>query len=283
MNKKHFSINKLKVYFIQSIAMLLLVSVFSLLDSSKMIWQYGIRSSAEDADIFGGMDSKSTMAAVSITESAVGVAGGALSGGVSAQNAEDSVQSNKKNKVIVIDAGHGGADTGTYSHDKSVIEKNCTLKIVKQLKKLLDGNDGIEVYYTRLEDKTVSKEKRLKLAHGKKADLFISIHCNASNWGDSSSYGIEGLYSARKYKGTSITGKKLSEKLADNVSKAVGGRDRGVRKREDLYLLGHSKVPVSIIEVGYMSSYKDLKYIKSEKGQKKIAGAIYDTIFDVLN
>lgn len=279
MEKKHLKINKFKVYFIQSIVMLAFVLVLSLFGSSKSFWQHGTKISAENSIVYakedkGGAD-VSTSDAVKTAERA-GTGSGEHAGML------DDKQQITKNKIVVIDAGHGGSDTGTYSRDETVIEKKCTLKIVKQLKKMLDDVDGIDVYYTRLEDKNVSKEKRLKLAHDKKADLFISVHCNAGNWGDNSSYGVEALYSNRKYKGAVITGKKLAKKLSSNVSSAVGGRDRGIRRREDLYLLGHSKLPVSIIEVGYMSSSKDLKYIKSEKGQKKIAGAIRDAIVDVL-
>ena len=185
-------------------------------------------------------------------------------------------------KIIVIDAGHGGIDEGTKSF-RGHYEKNYNLIILKELKTLLDSSDsGIKAYYTRLTDKTISKAARTKLANSLKADLFISIHCNSSEYGDSAPYGIEVLYSKRKPHNSKLSNKKLAEILLENVAGKVNNKKRGVIRREGLYIMHHSNVPASIVEVGYMSNKSDLKYIVTKNGQKKMAEGIYNGILEAL-
>ena len=95
--------------------------------------------------------------------------------------------------TIVIDAGHGGRDEGASSNNGRFKEKNCNLAIVKKLKRMLDQTD-INVIYTRLYDRYVTKKRRVTIANGKKAALFVSIHCNASDNIHSKAFGIETLY-----------------------------------------------------------------------------------------
>ena len=86
-------------------------------------------------------------------------------------------------KVVVIDAGHGGRQPGAVKWD--IYEKNINLAIVKEIKALFEqANDkSIRVYYTRLEDKNPSFSKRVELANRSNADLFVSIHNNAASDG----------------------------------------------------------------------------------------------------
>jgi N-acetylmuramoyl-L-alanine amidase len=87
----------------------------------------------------------------------------------------------KKNevKVVVIDAGHGGKDPGCSGHSGSQ-EKHIALEIALKLGKLIeDSLPGVKVVYTRTTDKFVELWQRAAIAHQNKADLFISIHCNA--------------------------------------------------------------------------------------------------------
>lgn len=81
-------------------------------------------------------------------------------------------------KRVFIDAGHGGKDPGT-SHNQ-IIERNITLDIAKRLGQLLKAN-GLEVVYSRLNDKTIPLSQRTKLANNGDTDLFVSIHVNANN------------------------------------------------------------------------------------------------------
>lgn len=184
-------------------------------------------------------------------------------------------------KIIVVDAGHGGIDEGTMSPDGKYYEKDYTLLILHELKDILDNSD-IKAYYTRLEDIRVSKPDRIALANKLKADLLISIHCNASDAGDYISHGVEALYSNQRPTGSKLSNKKLAETIMENVADNVQNRKRGVIRRERLYLLHHSDIPATIIEIGYMSNKSDLKYIKKKSGQKKIAKGIYNGIMEAL-
>lgn len=183
----------------------------------------------------------------------------------------------KKNpkKIVVIDAGHGGTDNGAIIGKHS--EKDYTLQVTKELKKFLDKSD-ITAYYTRMKDETLSKKDRAKLANKLKADMFISIHCNYTDGGKNTASGIEALYSKRKCSSKKLSNKKLAAIVSKNLSDILKARNRGVKQREELYLMRHSKVPTTIIEIGYLNSDVDYKNIKSSEGRKKIAQGIYNSI-----
>lgn len=183
-------------------------------------------------------------------------------------------------KIIVLDAGHGGDDEGTFTRDGKHEEKTYTLAVVEELKRLFDQTN-IKVYYTRTEDKEVSKKARVSLANDVQADLFISVHCNASNPGDTSAHGVEALYSKRKTN-SSISNKHLAEVLLQNVVDETGRRKRGVIRREDLYLMHHSKVPTSIVEIAYITNKSDMKFLSQKKGRQKYANGIYNAALSLL-
>lgn len=185
-------------------------------------------------------------------------------------------------KIIVIDAGHGGMDEGTSSRNGLYMEKEYTLLVTNQLQKLLEEED-IKVYYTRLEDKEVSKKARVKLANSLQADLLISVHCNASSVGDTTAHGVETLYSNRKTNQKLMTNKRLAQIMLKQFENATGLRNRGTILREELYILNHAEVPTTIVEIGYMSNQEDLKFIRRESGQQKIALGIRDGILQALD
>lgn len=184
-------------------------------------------------------------------------------------------------KIVVIDAGHGGMDEGTSSMDGRHVEKDYTLLIVKRIRKILE-KENVKVYYTRMADKEVSKRDRTRLANRLQADVFVSIHCNASSVGDSTAYGMETLYSKRKFAQKKLTSKRLAQIILDQMGEETGLRKRGIIQREQLYLLHHANVPTTIVEIGYMSNKDDLKYIKKESGQQEIAQGICNGIMRAL-
>lgn len=198
-----------------------------------------------------------------------------------AAEAEGQEQPEKEKKVVVIDAGHGGMDEGTSSQNQKYLEKDYTLLIVKRVKKLLEQKD-VTAYYTRMDDRNISKKARTRLANRKKADLFVSIHCNASSVGDTTANGLETLYSARKPQEGSLTNKRLARVMLEELTEATGLRKRGMIRREQLYLLHHAKVPTTIVEIGYMSNREDLAFMKKEEGQRKIAEGICAGILRAL-
>lgn len=190
-------------------------------------------------------------------------------------------QGTDKEKIVVIDAGHGGMDEGTSSQDKKHYEKEYTLLIGKRLRKLMEER-GIRAYYTRTDDSLVTKKERVRQAKKLNADLLISMHCNASSVGDTTANGMETLYSARKTDNASMTNKKFAQIMLDEMVKEAGLRKRGIIKRDGLYVLNHADMPTVILEVGYMSNKKDLNFLRKASGQQKIAQGICNGIVKAL-
>ncbi len=207
---------------------------------------------------------------------ATAAAAGIADGGIQAQPSPS-----PRGKILVLDAGHGGNDEGAWDQTGKRVEKNYNMKIVRMLKEKFDQTEGIQVYYTRTEDKAVSKEKRVALANKLQADALVSIHCNASEPGDNASHGLETLYSKRKT-GVELSNRKLADTIVDQLAKSTGRRNRGTIRREGLYLMHHSKVPTTIVEIGYMSNKSDMKYLDSQKGSQKITDGIYAGIMEAL-
>lgn len=184
-------------------------------------------------------------------------------------------------KIVVIDAGHGGMDEGTSSANKKHQEKDYVLYIQEKLAALLEKTN-VKVYYTRTRDENVSKKDRIRLANALQADLFVSIHCNALE-GGAGTCGVETLYSKRKPKYGSLSNKRLAKLMLEQVTDSTGRKKRDTIVREGLYLLHHSQVPATIVEVGYMTNQGDMNFMKKEIGQQKIAEGIYQGILKALN
>lgn len=184
-------------------------------------------------------------------------------------------------KIVVIDAGHGGMDEGTSSSNKKHREKDYVLYIQEKLAALLEKTN-VKVYYTRTRDENVAKKDRIRLANALQADLFVSIHCNALE-GGTGTCGVETLYSKRKPKYGVLSNKKLAKLMLEQVTHSTGRKKRDTIVREGLYLLHHSRVPATIVEVGYMTNQGDMNYMKKEIGQQKIAEGIYQGILKALD
>jgi N-acetylmuramoyl-L-alanine amidase len=179
-------------------------------------------------------------------------------------------------RIIVVDAGHGGSDVGTYTPDMKYLEKDINLNIVLQLKGLLD-HENIKVYYTRTSDEKVYLNPRVNLANNVKADFFISVHCNSNV--DQNPYGTEVLYGKNR-KHYEIGSKELATICLEEVIKEAGTKDMGIISGENIYIINKSKVPVSLIEVAFMSNKKDMEYLSKAKNQEKIATGIFNGIMN---
>ncbi|ROR28743.1 N-acetylmuramoyl-L-alanine amidase [Mobilisporobacter senegalensis] len=177
-------------------------------------------------------------------------------------------------KLIVIDAGHGGYDVGTFPKDMSYLEKDMNLSMVLYLKQLLDSED-IKVYYTRLTDVKPYLRPRVSLANDLDADLFISIHCNGSNL--IQPHGTEILYN-EQWNRDGFSSKQLAEVCLEELTKTIGLRNRGIVEGSEKYIVGHSKVPVALIEVAYMTNPEDLEFLKNSDNRKLVAKGIYNGI-----
>lgn len=179
-------------------------------------------------------------------------------------------------KVIVIDAGHGGRAVGAVKRE--VQEKNLNLSIVKELKALLEKDSrNIGVYYTRLDDSNPTLDQRVQLANKTQANLFVSVHNNAASTGGFSSLnGTEVLYSESDQ--SELSSKNLAILCGDKVSKAAGSRNLGLVKGDRIYIVRTSEVPVALVEGGYMTNKEELEKLITKDYQKQIAEGIYEAI-----
>lgn len=178
-------------------------------------------------------------------------------------------------KILVIDAGHGGKDAGALSKGSEYFEKDVNLDIVLSLQKLLEKED-IKVYYTRNKDETVFLNPRVNLANAVDCDYFISIHCNAN--AVSSPNGSEILYYDQESKG--IKNKDLAAIFSDEIAKLLPLRQRGLIKKhpEDIYIMDKALVPTILIEVGYMTNNIDMNYLSKAENREVVAEGIYNAI-----
>ncbi len=181
--------------------------------------------------------------------------------------------------VIVVDAGHGGNVPGAIK--QNVTEKDIDLQIVLALKQAFDNSDkNIGVYYTRVTDNNPSFASRVSLANDSEADLFISVHNNSTASGRMSSIsGTEVMYKATDQSGDS---KHLAEVLLYSLTNALESRSKGVVVGDEIYIIRESKVPVALIEVGFMTNKEELAKLCDSAYQKKCAKAIYDSCIHIL-
>jgi N-acetylmuramoyl-L-alanine amidase len=85
----------------------------------------------------------------------------------------------KDEVVIAIDAGHGGKDVGAIGHSGKVFEKDITLEMALKLKKYIDRQPGLKAVLTRTQDEFIPLNQRVRIAHQKDADIFISLHADS--------------------------------------------------------------------------------------------------------
>lgn len=218
---------------------------------------------------------------------------------------------------VVIDAGHGGHDPGCQG--KHSYEKDIALKIALQTGALLNNkNSDIEVIFTRTADIFIPLHKRIALANEKKADVFISIHCNYV--GNPKVCGTEtfvmGLHKAEEnlnvakrenasvlleddyetnyegYDPNSPVGHILlsmfqnlhldqSIALANDIENKFSNR-KNIHsrgvKQAGFVVLRQATMPSILIETGFLSNPKEEEYLMSKNGQLEIATAIYTSL-----
>lgn len=188
---------------------------------------------------------------------------------------------NLHDKVIVIDAGHGGQDPGAQYG--AIKEKDINLDIALRLKEVLSSK-GCKVIMTREEDidffppnfvlgrmaKRAELSERIRMASMNDADLFISIHTNSFPGGNS--YGMETYYHVQSASGKALAEwiqNKLYDVQPDNKRKAKSG---------DYYLLSQSKIPIVLIEVGFLSNPRERRLLQDASYKSKIANSITEGI-----
>ena len=178
--------------------------------------------------------------------------------------------------IVVVDAGHGGKMPGSVKGD--VKEKNINLQIVKKLKKILDKEKEIKVYYTRLKDVNVELQDRVELANDLSADLFLSVHQNALGEGYNSVQGTQVLY--QQTDKSTHNSKKFARILLENVTKTLGSANKGLIRGNDIYIIRTAKMPVALVEVGFVTNIQEQAKLIDDKYQQKVAEALHRSILE---
>jgi N-acetylmuramoyl-L-alanine amidase len=207
---------------------------------------------------------------------------------------------------VVIDAGHGGHDTGTIGPG-GYTEKELVLDVAMRLKALIENEMGSEVVMTRSDDNFVPLETRTAIANQQQADLFISIHANSSRV--RSVHGVETYYlnltSSREALETASRENAASERsihemqdlvkkimlrdkvdesreLAQHIEKALAARkgsgvDRGVKQAPFVVLIG-ANMPSILAEVCFISNPQDEKNVKTGDIRQAIAESLFEGV-----
>lgn len=176
-------------------------------------------------------------------------------------------------KVVVIDAGHGGRAPGATK--QGINEKDIDLAILLQLQEIFEESDeNIGVYYTRTDDSNPTFDQRVQLANKSNADLFISIHNNSTASGRMS--GIQGTQVM--YSESSEASQRFAQICLEEVTSELGSKNKGLVKGDSIYIIRTSEVPVALIEVGFMTNQEELDLLRSEEYQRQAAQGIYDAI-----
>jgi N-acetylmuramoyl-L-alanine amidase len=216
---------------------------------------------------------------------------------------------------IVIDAGHGGHDTGTIG-PTGLMEKDLCLDVALRLGKIIQQRlPSADVVYTRSDDTFIPLEERTHIANETKADMFISIHANSSQ--DSGARGIETYYLnlkgsdeamevAARENATSDQGihelqdlvkqiartekidesKEFAEDVQDSLSKRVQKaarpvKNRGVRKAPFVVLIG-ADMPSILTEISFLSNPADERMLKQPEHRQRVAEGIYQGVASYL-
>jgi N-acetylmuramoyl-L-alanine amidase len=216
---------------------------------------------------------------------------------------------------IVVDAGHGGHDSGTLGPG-GIQEKDVVLDVALRLGKLLRQRMGSEVIYTRDDDTFIPLEERTAIANKSQADLFISVHANSS--GDPTARGVETYYlnfttspdalevAARENAVSDesiheLSGlvKKItlkdkideSREFAANVDTALyaglergnpGLRDRGVKKAPFVVLIG-ANMPSILAEISFLTNPDDATQLRDPQYRERIAESLYRGVAKYVN
>ncbi len=177
-------------------------------------------------------------------------------------------------KIIAIDAGHGGKDPGAMAN--GLQEKEVTLAIALKVQHILEQK-GIQVVMTRKDDTYLTLDERVKVAQNAKADTFVSIHINSNN--SSIPNGTETYYSKASLNSRAENSKQLATFIQDRLYKAIGTTDRKVKEGQ-FYVIHKNPLPSVLIETGFVSNAEDAMKLASEEYRNLAAEAISLGILD---
>lgn len=197
-----------------------------------------------------------------------------------------------KGKIIVVDAGHGGVDSG--ANNSQILEKDVNLDIALKLRSKLE-NSRAKVIMTRTEDVELARSKRadrsryirdlnarIDIINNSCADMFISIHTNA-NRNNPSTRGTIVYYCKTNYRSREIA--YIFQEVFNESSFQYNGKayeSRHIPQSGNYYLLVNSKIPGVIVETGFITNSTDLMLLKKDEYREYIAGLLLRGILNYL-
>ena len=194
-------------------------------------------------------------------------------------------------KLVVIDAGHGGQDSGAIRD--GVLEKDLTLDVARRLEQLMRAR-GLRTKLTRPDDQYVSLADRAASANQERDCVFVSIHFDEG--ARAAATGVNTYFAARQATGTPVLpswvpfvqpvsdepGKNFeSQSLAGFVQEALVLRtravDRGTRSQQ-FYVIANVRHPAVLVEGGFLSNNEDITKLRTEEYRQQLAAAIAEGI-----
>ncbi len=174
-----------------------------------------------------------------------------------------------KKEMIVIDAGHGGHDTGSMSKTHNYVEKQLALDTALSVCQYLEEM-GYKTKMTRYNDRFIPLSERAKMANDLEADLFVSVHYN--HCPSQEPHGIE-IFTYKEHGARFIASTKLGEQVNSHIVKYTGMHSRGV-KQGNLAVVRETKMPAILVEAGFLSNPREREKVKDPQHQRAIAWGI---------
>lgn len=191
--------------------------------------------------------------------------------------ASDVALSNVKNKIITIDPGHGGSDSGAVGPN-GYTEKEGAFAISQKVASILNQS-GAKVVMTRDSDVDVygpnasarnELQARVDVGNNANSDIFVSIHCNA--FVNPAANGTQTFYY-----GSSYQGQRLAQSIQEKMIEVNGLRDRGISTC-NFYVVKHSYMPAVLIETAFITNYDEEALLSDDEWQTTMAKAIAEGI-----
>lgn len=181
------------------------------------------------------------------------------------------------NRVVVIDAGHGGVDPGAVGKN-TVLEKDVTLAVAKRLQALVQQS-GAKTIMVREDDSDLGTSQgllkrkredlaqRLKLAMDAQAEVYLSIHANS--FPDAKLTGAQTFYHS-----DSLEGKLLAQSIQQELNNMTNGK-RIAKGNQDIYVLKKAHQAAVTVELGFLSNLEEEQLLTTPEYQQKLAVAVY--------
>ena len=182
-------------------------------------------------------------------------------------------------RVIIVDAGHGGADPGVVGRN-GTLEKDIDLSIAQKLSELLRAG-GASVTMTREQDVMLGNNKagdlaaRVQMAEELNPAAFISVHGNSFP-SQPSAQGAQVFFSSVNEQGK-LLAQAMQQALTENL-----GTQRVALTHRSAYILKHISSPAAVVEVGFLSNAEEETLLNEDDYQWRLAWAIYDGLLDYL-